>query len=105
MKRIKPRASKKFGSPPPATVAEAFEIIGGIDNYVKWVKATPYNMTVFYTQHYPQLIPLQVTSKVDVTHNCESQTQAKLEEMMNGLIRARRHDEADAGQQVGAWPS
>ena len=40
----------------------AFDNLGGVEGMVKWAKADPDNLKVFYTL-YSKLIPMDVTSK------------------------------------------
>ena len=81
---------------PPETVALAFERLGSIDAYVEWIQRSPYNTFLYYTQHYPQLIPMTLKTTADVTVNGKSSSaMAKLEQLIGGLMRAQAHDDND----------
>jgi precorrin-3B methylase len=69
----KKTGGRKPGSPNKITVAVkdaiaiAADRIGGVNRLVRWIKQSPRNERLFWTQMYTRLLPLQINTKVERT--------------------------------------
>jgi hypothetical protein len=90
---------KKLKLPPQeakAEVALTFECLGGVKGLADWAsgkRQSNAKLDFFYTQMYTQNITQTVMTSAAVTINGES-TQAKLEQLFDGLIRTRNGSDA-----------
>lgn len=57
-------------------IAEAAELLGGVDRIVKWAKEAPENEKAFWATIYPKLIPVQVNADVSATVETKEQRDA-----------------------------
>jgi hypothetical protein len=69
-------------------LATAFEGVGGMSKFIAWAKT---HRSAFYSM-YVKLLPMQVQTKVDVTHRDSEEARHKLEDAFKRLIASRRED-------------
>jgi hypothetical protein len=103
--RIKAGPSRKKGVPNKITseakhaIALAFEGIGGVPALIKWAQTNTRTRSIFYSQLYAKLIPLNVQADVDATieqHN-ETPAQQALELILTRLLAERQDKEVSGG--------
>lgn len=71
-------------------LATAFEGVGGMSKFIAWAKT---HRSAFYSM-YVKLLPMQVQTKVDVTHRDSDEALHKLTDAFKRLIASRDEDEA-----------
>jgi hypothetical protein len=49
-------------------ISEAARKLGGVNGLVKWAKASPENLTTFWSSIYPKMLPLQVGVRAEFEH-------------------------------------
>jgi hypothetical protein len=99
-KRLKlPKGAHHCGAakpppPLPAAAAQVFKKRGGIKAYLDHVNSSPFETAYFYRKVWPKTLDHELMPPAD-TDNGESREsmQAKLEVMIDGLIRAQEHDD------------
>lgn len=57
-------------------IAEAAELLGGVERIVNWAKEAPENEKAFWATIYPKLIPVQLNAEVNTTVNTKEQRDA-----------------------------
>ncbi len=79
---IKKGAGRPKGSPNKVskaakeTIAEAAELLGGVERIVNWAKEAPENEKAFWATIYPKLIPVQLNAEVNTTVTTKEQRDA-----------------------------
>lgn len=58
------------------TIAEAAEMLGGVDRIVSWAKEAPENERAFWATIYPKLIPVQLNADINATVQTKEQRDA-----------------------------
>jgi hypothetical protein len=71
-------------------LATAFEGVGGMSKFIAWAKT---HRSAFYSM-YVKLLPMQVQSKVDVTHRDSDEALHKLQDAFQRAFASRCEDEA-----------
>jgi hypothetical protein len=62
----RPKGSvNKVGKIAKDAIAEAAELLGGVDRLVDWAKEDASNERVFWGTIYPKLLPLQINSDIN----------------------------------------
>jgi hypothetical protein len=69
-------------------LATAFEGVGGMSKFIAWAKT---HRSAFYSM-YVKLLPMQVQSKVDVTHRNSDEAVHKLQDAFMRLFASERED-------------
>ncbi len=60
----RPKGSQnKVSASAKAVIAEAADMLGGVDRLVNWAKEAPENEKAFWATIYPKLIPVQLSGE------------------------------------------
>jgi hypothetical protein len=78
-------------------LAAAFEGVGGMSKFIAWAKT---HRSAFYSM-YVKLLPMQVQTKVDVTHHDSDEALHKIQDAFHRLIASRKDDEAERARVAG----
>jgi hypothetical protein len=57
-------------------IAEAAEMLGGVERIVNWAKEAPENEKAFWATIYPKLIPVQLNADINATVTTKEQRDA-----------------------------
>lgn len=62
----RPKGSpNKVGKAAKEAIAEAAEMLGGVERLASWAKEAPENEKAFWSTIYPKLIPVQIAGDAD----------------------------------------